>query len=183
MYYARCDVDSSIPSTSWPPLLKLWIIMSLVSVSWNNVNSLATCYWTGWHAVTPFCSCSECLLQCDNKYSPPPRHGYTSSSNFHFYSQATHTRGAERWLQFPNDAAHASPSFGHSCSALMGFFFFGFCLCLKIKSCNLKSKFCRLHREFHSGAKGLRNRLLSQSESGASQRQLPAFRHETLQNL
>jgi hypothetical protein len=106
-----------------------------------------------------------------------------SSNNFHCYSQSTQIRGAARWVQFPNDAAHASPNFGYSCSALMGFFSFGFCLYIKIKSCNLKSVFCLLHRQIHSGAKGLRNRLLSQSESSASQRQLPASRHETLPNL
>ena len=72
---------------------------------------------------------------------------------------------------------------GHYCSALMGFFSSGFCLCIKIKSCNLKSGVLPIAPEFHSGTKGLRNRLLSQSESGALQRQLPASRHETLPNL
>jgi hypothetical protein len=49
-------------------------------------------------------------------------------------------------FQSPNDAAYALANYGHSCTALLGFYPFYFCLfchCVhkKIKSCNLMSGF------------------------------------------
>ena len=63
------------------------------------------------------------------------------------------------WVQLLNDAAYVSANYGHSCTALLGdlphaFAFVRVCM-KKIKSCNLNPRFCRLHRKFNSGAKGL----------------------------
>ena len=77
------------------------------------------------------------------------------------YSITTHIWVAGCSVQFSNDAAYASANYGHSCTALLGFFSWVLLIFYKHLpekniSCNLNPEFCRLHREFNSGSKGLK---------------------------
>jgi hypothetical protein len=85
---------------------------------------------------------------------------YRKEGRIMLYSLTTYTWVAACWVQFPNHAIYIGqlrPFF----SALLGFLPWGLLIFIRLwteqikpcKSCNLKPKICRLHREFNSGSK------------------------------